>query len=892
VLGYAHDDLIGRSFSTFIHPQDLHKNEAAFAEASSLPIGGATSNVQFRVRHATGVWLWMETIGTNLLGDSAVKGIVINGRDVTETVNLSRGLQTLSQANQVLVRAASEATLLSEICDTIVDSGYPLAWVGFADSDRRVRVVGAAGETSALENLEISWGDDEYGSGPIGTAIKTGATQFINDIRTEASCDPWRERFEEFGLQSACAMPLSVDGDVIGAVMIYSHESGTFDARSAEMLQELTANLAYGIGRLRERNLLGEREALLREAEQLAHVGHWRWTPSQGHIEFLADGIFEIYGTTRKEWLGTVASLLSFVPFAERQGVADALDRAATGEIVEWYNTLQRPDEVIRQIRTRTSTIRDSEGRIEAILGACLDYTEQAMSNDGLLFQAQLLDNAGQAIIAVDNSRSISYWNRAAESLFGWRAVEVAGRSIDVVMSTESSSEQLASIAVALESEGSWQGELIVRHNNGKLIQVSVTDTPSLDGVGLRVGFIRVASDLSERRALEMRLDQAQRLESLGLLAGGVAHDFNNLLTVILNHGAFIERDPDRDARQHAHHIVSAGEAAARLTRQLLTFARREPIRVELLDLNQVMSDTKELLSRTIGDHIRFEVRTGDPATVLVDRSQLEQVLVNLAVNACDAMPSGGILTFDTGVVDLDENYAKLNPDVMPGSYGQIVVSDTGHGMSPEVMDHAFDPFYSTKALEGGTGLGLATVYGIAKAAGGHINLYSEIGVGTTVRVYFPIEEGLVVPHPPSSNASHHVRQGATVLIVEDLDPLREVACELIRSNGYVVLEASTPAEAIALATSHRIDLLLTDVMMPEMSGPALAELLASSNVDMSVVYMSGYSADFLGHHGNLDPDVLLVQKPFTEATLLQAVDVALGNRSTMDEPEVTQIGN
>jgi len=896
VLGYASIDLIGRTLAEFVHPEDLLANSSAIAETTARELGGASEVVRYRFRHASGEWRWLETIGTNLLKDAAVRGIVINGRDVSENVHITRALKTLRRANEVVMRADSEASLLSELCATIVDSGYELAWIGYVGpsgvlaandegQDRvlgHVSVVSAAGELMYLNEPDVSWSTDEYRCGPMASAINTGVTQVVNDIPAALNSRMWRVRAEAYCFQSACALPIRVDGVVIGAVNIYSFVPGAFDARSSETLEELTANLAYGISRHRDRSQLAERESLLREAEKLANVGHWRWTIGTGRIEFLADGILSIFGIARDESPDTLDAMLAFVPESERDDVAAHLDRAASGECAEWQNTIVRPDQGERRIRTSTSISRDAQGRIESVVGACLDYTEQALSTEELVFQAQLLDNAGEAIVASNEHGVITYWNRAAESFFGWTSADAVGQTITEVMPSGMTADQVVESNATFENGGTWQGELEVRRRDDTVIEVSVTDTPSYDGTGKNIGTIRVASDSSARRALEQRLGQAQRLESLGLLAGGIAHDFNNLLTVILNCGTFIERDGSDTERRHAHQIVTAGESAARLTRQLLTFARREQTRVERLNLNQVAVDIQELLTRTIGEHISLELRTGPPVTVEIDRGQLEQVLVNLAINASDAMPRGGKVIIEVGVADLDETYSKLYSDLEPGVYGQIVVSDTGHGMSSDVLAHAFDPFYTTKSDNGGTGLGLATVYGIAKSAGGQVNLYSEVGVGTTVRVYLPLLNVHDETRPALTESEAPSQRGATILIVEDKDDVRAVTCDILRHGGYVALEASNPAEAITLADTLDFDLLLTDVVMPEMSGPELVETMIATHPGLPVVFMSGYSADFLGTHGTLDAGVTLVQKPFTEAALLLAIGESLERSSAV----------
>ncbi len=904
VLGYEDDELIGKNMPSFVHPEDLPILAEATLAVTVLPLGTAAPLALLRIRNASGEWRWLETVGTNLLHDSAVEGVVINCRDVTEKVHLSRALQTLSQANKVLVRADTESVLLSDICNTIVDSGYALAWVGFVDSidaidvatvgvgaatpdvQRVVRVGAAAGQVSFLPRMEFAWGGDEYWSEAVATTLETGTTQIINEMHAVTFDTPWRTRADAWGFRSACVLPMQVGAYVIGAMCIYSLTPDSFDAQSVELLGELTANLAYGIDRLRERGVLAEREALLREAERLAHAGHWRWSPARDHFEFLADEIFEIYGIARDQWPGTTEALLSFVPRDERQDVSAALARSAAGEAVEWHNTLVRPNGELRRIRTRTSIRRHDDGQIEAVLGACVDYTESAAGRKRLIFQAQLLDNAGQAIVAADNFGVVTYWNLAAEAMFGWSVDEALGRAITDVMPIVDFIDQFEDLLAVSERGGFWRGDLTVLHRDGTLVQISATDTPSHDGAGSPNGVIRVASDVSERRALELRLNQAQRLESLGLLAGGIAHDFNNLLTVILNYGSMIERGVDENASQQARKIVAAGESAARLIRQLLTFARREPIHVEKIDVNEVVLATQELLARTIGEHITMEVRSGQQAAVLIDRGQLEQVVVNLAVNACDAMPDGGLLTIETSVVELDEGFAKRHPGVIPRTYAQIVVSDTGRGMSPDVLAHAFDPFYTTRNFEGGTGLGLSTVHGIAKVAGGDVYLYSESGVGTSVRVYLPLCENDDATRRIVEKNTPTLREGTKVLVVENQDTVRVIACDLIRKRGCTVIEAATPADALKVAAEQRFDLILTDVILPDMSGPTLVKLLESTYGALPVVYMSGYSADFLGNHGDLDPDVILVQKPFTEAALLNAVGVALDAAVSKDGDE------
>ena len=384
-----------------------------------------------------------------------------------------------------------------------------------------------------------------------------------------------------------------------------------------------------------------------------------------------------------------------------------------------------------------------------------------------------------------------------------------------------------------------------------------------------------------QRQELEDRLHQSERLESLGQLAGGIAHDFNNLLAVILNYATFVAEaiEDDAAASQDMEEIRSAAERAVRLTQQLLIFARRETSQPQALDLDDVVADVESLLSRTLGEHVELVVhRSTHRVRVLGDRGQIEQVLVNLAVNARDAMPSGGTLTIETApaTVPSDPAGSTLPPELAPGSYVQLSVSDTGSGMEAETVSHAFEPFFSTKPKGAGTGLGLATVYGIVAEAGGTVVIYSELGLGTTIRAYLPeAVSGGVAPTPvpvtvPPQGA------GETILVVEDEAAIRTVTARILERNGYGVLQVEDGRTALDVAVDHEFDLLLTDVVMPQMSGRELAARMAEQGTVRPVLFMSGYSQGVLGPQRHLDVDVDLVQKPFTEHELIAHVYEAL----------------
>jgi signal transduction histidine kinase/CheY-like chemotaxis protein len=406
----------------------------------------------------------------------------------------------------------------------------------------------------------------------------------------------------------------------------------------------------------------------------------------------------------------------------------------------------------------------------------------------------------------------------------------------------------------------------------------------------------------AERATAEMkeRLAQQERLESLGQLAGGIAHDFNNLLGVILNFALFAKEkvlasadlgqtdgnvNPEelRSAAKDIDRVVGASESASRLTHQLLAFARREVLRPEPLEVNSVVREMEPLLRRAVGEHIEFSTSLSpEPWRALVDRGQLEQVLTNLAINARDAMPNGGQLVIQTDNVDADEPYGAGRQGFKPGRYVRVRVSDTGTGMDEHTLQHVFEPFFTTKERGRGTGLGLATVHGIIKQSGGFISIYSELGLGTRVSAMLPATERRHSEVAVAPKRLEHARSG-TILVVEDAADLRELTERILTRNGYRVITASDGLMAIEAAHSYdgKIDLLLTDVVMPKMHGKDLADVIVSTRPDTRVLFMSGYAEPMLGKSGILDPGILLIEKPFTAETLLTRVSDAFEANTT-----------
>jgi nitrogen-specific signal transduction histidine kinase/CheY-like chemotaxis protein len=394
---------------------------------------------------------------------------------------------------------------------------------------------------------------------------------------------------------------------------------------------------------------------------------------------------------------------------------------------------------------------------------------------------------------------------------------------------------------------------------------------------GTTIGAYSLYQDVSDRKALEEQLLQTQKMEAVGRLAGGVAHDFNNLLMVIRGHADLLLESPgppdsqDRRVKQ----IQMAAERAASLTQQLLAYSRKHVIAPKVLDLNSIVTEMGKMLPPMIREDIELvTVPNAKLGRVKADPNQIEQVLMNLAANARDAMPRGGKLTIETADVELDEVYTRHHAGVRPGAYVMLAVSDTGCGMDAETRSHIFEPFFTTKEKGKGTGLGLASVYGTVKQSGGYIWVYSEPGHGTTFKVYLPRIEEAVQKVGKSESLPVSLRGSGTVLLVEDEEAVRDLVRESLQQNGYSVLEAKDGAEALQISKQYKgpIHLLLTDVIMPGMNGRELAQGLASSHPDMQILYMSGYTENAVVHDGILDLGMALLQKPFTRDQLAQRV--------------------
>jgi two-component system cell cycle sensor histidine kinase/response regulator CckA len=609
-----------------------------------------------------------------------------------------------------------------------------------------------------------------------------------------------------------------------------------------------------------------------------------KWVFDTETTMFLAvnEAAVQHYGYSRDEFM---AMAIDDIRPAEEVGrLHDHL--AAPQDLEEPWS---RPTELWRHVR-KDGTVLDVEvtaqhqlfeGRPARVVLA-LDVTERLRAEQSLRRSEsryrELFENATDLIATVDLESRFTAVNAAFTTTLGYSSEELIGRPLSGLVPEESHIQ----LGTAREDKLEGLGGTVYVHDliakDGRRIPVEVASR-IIEEDGRPVGIEAICRDLSERRHLESQLRQSQKLEAIGRLAGGIAHDFNNLLTVISGYTEALLEQGDPEAAPDLKEIAAAADRATILTRQLLAFSRRQVLQPRIVNVNEVVENIAPMLRRLIGEDVDLVAALdGEIDTVLADPSQLEQVLVNLAVNARDAMPHGGRLTIETGRVELDAEFVATHPDAVAGKHTMLAVSDTGTGMTAETIAQIFEPFFTTKPLGSGTGLGLSTAYGIVRQSHGSIWVYSEPEHGTTFKVYLPAQPDRqpLRQSPPADSPAPDGNE--TVLIVEDEAPLRNLVAERLRSRGYLVLCAETAEAALELAEQHEIDLLVTDVVMPLTSGRELAEIICTRSPSTRVLFMSGYADEAVVRNGTLNPGATFLEKPFSSLELARRV------RQTLDE--------
>jgi hypothetical protein len=531
---------------------------------------------------------------------------------------------------------------------------------------------------------------------------------------------------------------------------------------------------------------------------------------------------------------------------------------------------------------------------------------------------ASIIDSSEDAILSKDLNGIITSWNKGAERIYGYAPEEVVGKHISLLTPGDRPDEIPEILQKIARGESTEHYESVRVTKDKRHLSVSISVSPLQNEAGEIVGASAIARDITAQKRTEGQLRQSQKMEAIGRLAGGVAHDFNNILGIINACSEFLRDriDPASEPAVYVENIKKVIERGRSLTKQMMAFSRTSAVQPRILDLNERLREISKLLRPLLGDDIEILIVPRSPSAVVeMDPGQLDQIVVNLAVNARDAMPRGGKFILETGAVDFDDRFAKLQFAAVGGSvlnssttegteehrvrpesgdaaggggdgrdstgkYVLLAVSDTGSGMDEATVSRIFEPFFTTKEASKGTGLGLATVYGIVKQSGGHILVYSEPGQGTTFKIYLPSAEHKIgLAYRPEAETASLKRKGATILLVEDDEIMRGLTRKLLEENGYTVVEADDGKSALEWMESHSgpIDLLLTDVVMRRMSGPELVERLAASRPNLKVVYMSGYTGELMANREVLKAGVTLLEKPFSRTALLNTIHTTMG---------------
>jgi two-component system cell cycle sensor histidine kinase/response regulator CckA len=575
---------------------------------------------------------------------------------------------------------------------------------------------------------------------------------------------------------------------------------------------------------------------------------------------------------------------------------AEAARRTGQGKALEYR--IRHKDGTWRTLESISSVIRNKKGEPEQLVIVNRDISERKRAEEALRLSEvsfrSVVEDAPYGIYRAGMHGQLLEVNPALQSMLGYaERSELLQTNLEAGIYRQAEEyrrvkELCAGAEEMKDVEVEW------KKKDGTAITVRCSGRCVKEEGGAGAYFEMFAEDVTEKRVLERQLRMAQKMEAVGRLSGGIAHDFNNLLGVIIGYSQVLKRElgPASPLCEHAEEVEKAGQRAAALTRQLLAFSRQQVLTPAVLSLNALVSDMEKMLQRLLGEDVAVTTAL-DPELkhTKVDQGQIEQVIMNLAVNARDAMPQGGRLKIETANVEFDEMYVRQHAGSKRGQYVMLAVSDTGMGMNAEIQAHIFEPFFTTKEVGKGTGLGLATVYGVVKQSGGYIAVESAPGKGTSFQVYLPRVEERIEAEVPGVSGVGPLRGAETILLAEDADPLRKLAQSFLESNGYRVLAAPDGEKAlqVALQNAAPIQLLLTDVVMPGMNGRVLAERLAARQPSLKVLYMTGYADSFVAGHGVLDPGVHLLHKPFTEEMLMRKVREVLDGEKIRPEASTAE---
>jgi PAS domain S-box-containing protein len=825
---------------------------------------------------------------------------------------LQRALGVISGCARAVLSARDETELVDAACRVVVDGcGFRMAWIGYLEPDqkRTLRPVAHAGyEQGYLALMRLPCKDPgALADIPAVAAIRTGRASLTRNIGSDLAYNPWRSAALERGYRSTASFPLLTDAGAIGGLNVVAAKEDAFDESDLLLLTELANVIACGIASRRAASGSRPQEERSRVAlngpnEDGERLGRML----NGMSSFIA--LLDIDGTileVNEAGLGGGGLRPEQVrgkrfqdlpvfddPRCSRDAVAAAIERAAQGEAVRGDFPYCPPDGELRTADGTFSPVRGHDGRVVEVIASAIDVTERERARQQLRTSEerfrQLAENVREVFWMCDPEGRVLYVSPAYEAIWGRSCQSVYDSPGDWLAAIHPDDREWVARAAARELQGvGYDHEYRIVRGDGTIAWIRDRAFVVRDAAGRLVSVVGVADDVTERRRLEEQIRQAQKMEAVGRLSAGIAHDFNNLLTVILGNGelALSTLPGGHEAGPFVFEIIQTAKRAATLTGQLLAFSRQQVVEPSVLDVGAIVADAEPMLVRLLGEAVQLEMIAGAPGSLVrANPGYLIQVILNVAINARDAMPSGGRLTIEVSNLRVGEADAPLHPALSVGRYVVIRMSDTGTGMTPEVRAHLFEPFFTTKPAAKGTGLGMSVVYGIVKQCGGDIEVESELGVGTTLRICLPaVNEAAIAvseaPQPAEAGA-----RGESILVVEDDERVRRMVVSALDRAGYRVVEAADGTEAIRLLDSggSNIDLVLSDVVMPGMGGREVAEHIRARRPGLKILFMSGYTEDTVLLAGVLRADVPFLHKPFTPQELLTKIRQVLRETRTM----------
>ncbi len=884
LTGYGLDELLGRPTSIVLTPEGARAREArmeAIQRGDAVP-----SFFDTELLRKDGTKLWVEVNTTSVVEDGRMVARIGAARDITVRKEAERRRAAESAVGTVLAEAATVSAAAVAVLHAIGEAlGWDVGAVWMVDPEcgllRCLDVWHADASGAPAFEAATRQVTFERGMDLPGRVWSGAAPLWIADIATERNVLRGATASTD-NLHAFLGFPLSLGHDVIGVVELFSRDIRPPNHVILDWVMSVGRQIAQFSERKHAEDQLRRTNATLEALIQSSpitvisldlHGRVMRWNKAAERL----------FGWTEAEIMGRH---LLMVPEDQEEEARRTLALWRKGVVTTDVEVVRRTrDGSLIPMSRSGGALRDGQGEVIGTIANLVDIRDRKRSEAALReseerFRAMF----EQAAVGIAEVTTGGRWLRVNQRLcdiLGYTRDELLERTFQDITHPDDLVAELARVQQLLAGEiQTLSAEKRYLHKDGSTIWVEVTVSLVRDPGGEPRYSIAVVQDITGRRQLEEEYHHAQRMEGVGRLAGGIAHDFNNLLTIINGRCALIiaSLPPSDPLQRHVGLIEKTVVRATALTRQLLAFSRKQVLQPKVVAINELVSRSMELLTRLIGEDIDLAfVPAPEAGRVHVDRGQLEQVIVNLVVNARDAMPDGGRLTIETANTALDAGYASHHVDVTPGRYVMLVVSDTGTGMSAEVQARIFEPFFTTKEPGKGTGLGLATVYGIVKQSGGHVRVYSEPGTGTTFKIYLPRTDAATQEErAPAVGAAPHGTE--TVLLVEDEADVRSLAREILEGFGYAVLEAGSPTEAIVIAERHAgtIDLLLTDVIMPRMSGRALAAAIAVSRPETRILFISGYADDAIIRHGVLEPGMHFLEKPFTPHTLAVKVRAVL----------------